>query len=181
MLLQVCLDKRTTGFLQEWKRTPQILKQPRSADETEKTTLADKLQTKIKLLDDHVKDKMALPGTNAVVPAKDWEDRKVVLKLLEDVIVSWFSLSLLRHAADNTQDILDSVRLRAAHMGVPVRPALPPDENHEEERADAECEGEQAEAAERNGERCRRYSETETLFLRVVQGRQGVLQLHKAH
>ena len=84
-------------------------------------------------------------------------------------------------ARQDMQDILDSVRLRAAHMGVPVRPTYLFEEDAQEvPRADLECQGEQAEAAERNGERCRRYTETETLFLRIVQGRQGVLQLHKA-
>ena len=76
------------------------------------------------------------------------------------------------------QEILDSVRLRAAHVGVPLRPAVVLISDNDS--TEQESLGDVPDRGLRVGERRQTYSETETLFLRVVHGKQGVLQIHKA-
>ena len=75
------------------------------------------------------------------------------------------------------QEILDGIRVRAAHLGISVRPA----ESSGDVGTHAEAEalddaGSSTEHAESKGPG---YTSTTTLFLRVTQGKQGVLQVHQ--
>ena len=53
----------------------------RTADEKEQKALGDRLQTKIKILDDHVISKTIMPGMCELVAAKAWEDFGAALAL----------------------------------------------------------------------------------------------------
>ena len=72
--------------------------------------------------------------------------------------------------------MLDAVRLRAAHVGVPLRPrqCWPPDAMENEENMQDE------EIEDDVGRKAICYTPTRTLFIRVTQGKQGVLQIHQA-
>ena len=63
-------------------------------------------------------------------------------------------------------------------MGIAVRPATTCRDVGTQD--DAEMADSPGDSPGRVGERAARYTSTETLFLRVTQGQQGVLQLHKA-
>ena len=72
---------------------------------------------------------------------------------------------------------MDAVRLRAASAGVPIRPRQewPSDPGNNVEEAEA------PDQEDNIGTKAVGYSQTKTLFIRVTQGKQGVLQIHQAH
>ena len=75
------------------------------------------------------------------------------------------------------EEIVDSIRLRAAHLGLAVRPAEPCCETGTQEEPQSASPAAESPGI---GEKSQSFTSTETLFLRVNQGQQGVLQLHKA-
>ena len=71
---------------------------------------------------------------------------------------------------------LDAVRLRAARAGVPLRPRSVETVAVATEEVEEEQDGADAEV----GKKAVAYTPTQTLFIRVTQGQQGVLQIHQA-
>ena len=78
------------------------------------------------------------------------------------------------------QENLNCVRLRAAHLGVALRPpcTLPSECTAGEQ--DSQGDSLDASSSVKVGERCPTYTPTDVWFLRVLQGKQGVLQIHEA-
>ena len=84
------------------------------------------------------------------------------------------------HIELKMQENLDSVRLRAAHLGVALRPSCTLAHERTTGEQDSQGDEQDASSGSKVGDRCPTYTPTNTWFLRVLERKQGVLQIHEA-